>query len=163
MENPKIEIITARIELVVLGFSILICWTQILIYGFVFFSLCMFWFCHILGQIKRLVGYYSYKELLALLKPSKKNLKKISPVLFRELKNQITKLTIAQQEYFNKIIKPSIFILLPKSRWAVRGAIVANIVLSLPEATISPIGNGVGYLILTASFITFAFAAMEVL
>ena len=161
MENSKLEIISARIELVVLGFIILICWAQLLLYGFFFFSLCMFWFCYILGQLKRLVGYHSHNELIALTKPNKKNLEKVSSLLLGELKNKVTELTVAQREYFNKILKPCIFILLPKSRWAIRGTIISNIVLCFPEATLYPVGSGVGYLMLATSCITFALAAMD--
>ena len=161
MTASKLEVRSARVELVVLGLIMLTCLLWIFPYGF-FLGLLLFWLCHALGQVTRLVGYVSHAELLALWRQSRRIPKNTTQEEIKLLPDStLIKLTPSQIEYLGKIITPCLYILQPQARWAMRGAIAGNCILLLASFGDLPSGEIPGYILQSGSLFGFALAAMD--
>ena len=160
MTNPKLEILSARIELVLLGLSMAIAWLNIFPAGYFLLPLIIFWLCYVLGRLVYFLGYVSHDQLLAVWHSSKKYLITEAEPGQPSVSACVAHLTTAQREALGKIIKPSLYILQSKSRWAIRLGIISSCMLMLPEVEY-PLTTGIGYLLQFASMCIFALSAMD--
>ena len=160
MTNPKIEILSAQIELVLLGLSMAIAWLNIFPGGSFVLPVITLWLCYALGRLVYFLCYVSHDQLLAIWHSSKKYLTTEADSAQPPIETGVARLTAAQREALGKLVKPCLYILQSKSRWAIRLGIIGSGMLMFPE-TEYHLTTGTGYALELIGMGLFALSAMD--